>query len=92
MGFTPTIIINYDQLLKKETEIDAAEFDADIDKDEQEAYKTLQETIKLSKEHGYLKFPNHKLNLAVVYSNLTSRNQDIRELLDELEIEYQLDN
>lgn len=92
MSYTPTIIVNFSDLHTKENEIVRNCYDESIDEDSLQANQALRESILAAREYGYVKFPKHKLNLVIILSDLTSRNADIRELLDELEIEYQIDN
>lgn len=91
MSFTPEIIINYDQLLEKETHIYASIYEK-LDEDTLMAYGVLNESLIWAKEHGCIEFKNHNLRLVIVSPDLTSRNADVRELLDELGIEYQIDS
>lgn len=92
MSFTPTIIINYDELLEKRSELEAIVNDETNDEDIIEACKTLLEYLRLAQEYGCVKFPKHKLNLILIDSDLTSRNSDIREELFDLGIEYEISN
>lgn len=93
MSYTPRIIINYDQLLEKSQDIEISIYDSSIDEDTLTAYGELNDALKWAKESGYIiEFKDHKLRLVIVSPELTSRNTDVRVLLDELDIEFQLDN
>ena len=92
MGFTPTILVNFDELLAKRPEIESAISNESNGEDIIQANESLLEAIKWADEHGYVQFDKHKLNLVIIDSDLTSRNSDIREELFDMGVEYQISN
>lgn len=99
MSYTPTIIIRKKDLDALEDHIRYAEYSTiekmtfrgrNAKEDKQnliDAYKVLE----LALDYEPIKFP--EIELVLLYANETSsENRRVRELLDELKIEYKLDD
>lgn len=99
MSYEPIIYIRKSDLEKFRDHIEMAEYDAvpkknftgrkAAEKKEEllEAYSHLKKALD---DEYTIKFP--ELEIISLYVELTSKNRNVRELLDELKIEYKLDN
>lgn len=98
MSYEPTIIIRKSDLEKHRDKIENAEWDT-IEKKkfkgtgaEQEKLDLLDAYNELNRALGYepIKFP--EIELVMLWVEFTSKNGNVRTLLDELKIEYRIDN
>jgi hypothetical protein len=98
MSYEPTIIIRKSDLEKHRDHIENAEWDA-IPKKKFIGRKAKEEREELELAYGKLKEALNmatvsftELEFVILYVEFTSRNGAVRSLLDELKIEYKLDN
>lgn len=84
MGYYPTIILKRQDLIKHQDSL------------EQEIIWADENTIKLNeflldviKDNNVIKFGD--LELLICYPEFTTFNQDVRDKLDELDVEYKTD-
>jgi len=97
MAFSPTIIVNYDDLLARKEDIDRAALRCDS-KGVAELYEKIQrlfveKPIVFEKRRAYWfqKGRRDRIRILLIEESLTWRNATIREVFDHLEIEYQID-
>lgn len=106
MSYTPTIIINLDQLLLKEDKLEQAYFKLSVKRNRTSAQagefwalKEIMDTIKYNKTRmqthkgdiSSSTFKSCGLRITTMTTELTSENKQLRQTLDSYEIEYVVD-
>lgn len=89
MSFEPTLIIRKSDLEKNRSKIEEISWlcrpESKSKKRIRDAYRELNDALKIKP----VKFP--EIEFVIIKPELTSHNKSVRELLDELNIDYRID-
>lgn len=89
MGYIPTIILSKEDIDKHSEYIEYEYQWKDRSDDEKAVLKHLQENLRLYNKHSPVVLKG--VSMMIIKPEFTTFNQNVRDMLDELEIDYTVD-